>query len=131
MEDIEKKRDEVLQAGDNLALLKVDLDGMEKAFEGRGELTDWNYELLGEIDKCFVKHYMDAGEPVVSLFTPDCPDNFNRFAKYCADVDEVLAASADTPKFSREYFTFYSIWQLRGYGFPVPLGTASVVDALN
>ena len=131
MEDIEKKRDEVLQAGDNLAPLKNGLDGMEKAFKGRGDLTDWSYELLGLIDDCFVKHYMDDGEPVNSLFTPDCPDNFNRFAKYCCDVDEVLRTSADAPTYCREYFTFYSIWQLRGYGFPVPLGTASVVDCLH
>ncbi|KAH9983733.1 hypothetical protein BJV77DRAFT_1072649 [Russula vinacea] len=109
MEDIEKKHDEVLQAGNNLALLK----------------------LLGKIDECFVKHYMDAGKLVDSLFTPDFPDNFNQFVKYCANVDEVLAASANTLRFSREYFTFYSIWQLRGYSFPVLLRTALVVDALN
>lgn len=116
----------------NREVLKDELKSMEKSFRGRGDLKHWTPEILGEIDDCFVKAYMEDDEPVASLFFPGCPDNYNRFLEYCNGVDQVLRRHPnDGPKFGREYFAYYSIWQMQEYGFPVPLGTASVVEALN
>jgi hypothetical protein len=105
---------------------------MEKAFQGFGQLDDWDFEVLMEIDKCFVESYMENDEPAPYLFIPDNMENLNAFTKYCDDVDQVLRTNSDkVPKYAREYFAYYTIWEMRGYGFPVPLGTRSVVLCLD
>ena len=35
------------------------------------------------------------------------------------------------PPYAREYFAIYTMWALQGFGFPVLLVTASVVECLN
>lgn len=111
----------------------ADVKLMEEAFRIRGDIRAWAPHVLDEIDKCFVKRYIgDNKQPIPSLFFPESVDNVNIFISYCADVDEVLRMHSESaPKFAREYFSYYSIWQIRGWSFPIPLGTASVVDTLN
>ena len=113
--------------------LKDGLVGMERAFKKTGDLSRWSAELLDEIDAAFVKHYLDDdGEPIQTLFFPGETQNLNNFAAYCKDVEQALRKHASSgPPHARAYFVYYSIWQMRGWKFPVPLGTASVVGALN
>jgi hypothetical protein len=106
---------------------------MEDAFAKAGDLSSWTPNLLDEIDRCFEKNYLSqGGEPVPYLFFPRSADNLNKFMTYCSEVDEVLRKhSQESPPWAREYFAYYSIWQMRGWGFPVPLGTKSVVGVLD
>ncbi|KAH9019230.1 hypothetical protein EDB85DRAFT_1896816 [Lactarius pseudohatsudake] len=112
------------------------LSDMTDAFKGRGDASSWNEELLAKIDECFVRNYKDKDDPAASfcdsLFFPDS-DNHNRFTKYQLDVDKVLQEESHVaPRYAREYFSYYAlIWQLKGRSFPVPLGTASVIDAVH
>ena len=109
---------------------------MTDAFKGRGDASSWNEELLAKINECFVRNYKDKDDPAApfcdSLFFPDS-DNYNRFTKYQMDVDKVLQEESHVaPRYAREYFSYYAlIWQLKGRSFPVPLGTASVIDAVH
>jgi len=74
----------------------------------------------------------EDGDPIPCLFFPHNVDNLNRFMGYCNDVDLALRThSQSAPPYAREYFMYYTIWQMRGWRFPVPLGTASVVGALE
>jgi hypothetical protein len=112
--------------------LKTDMREMEVAFRGRGDLSEWSPEVLDEIDRCFVRNYMPDDDPVPCLFVENNADNLNRFTQYFHEVDRVLDIfKKQAPKYAREYFTYYSIWQIGEYKFPVPLGTASVVTAIN
>jgi hypothetical protein len=107
---------------------------MEDSFQKHGDsdLSLWTQDLLDDIDHCFVKNYMENGKPASCLFFPDSPDNINRFSTYCGEVDQALRRHSETaPRYAREYFLYYSIWQMRGWRFPMPLGTASVVGVLN
>jgi|HubBroStandDraft_1064217.scaffolds.fasta_scaffold185537_2 hypothetical protein len=115
-----------------LCLLRANLNGMEQAFQNPGELSSWSPDMLHKIDQVFVKNYLDEdGEPVASLFFPNSADNLNRFMTYCNEVDHELRMEPESaPRYAREYFLYFSIWQMRGWSFPVPLGTASVVGVL-
>ncbi|KAH9023469.1 hypothetical protein EDB84DRAFT_1440954 [Lactarius hengduanensis] len=112
------------------------LSDMTDAFKGRGDASSWNEELLAKIDECFVRNYKDKDDPAApfcdSLFFPDS-DNHNRFTKYQLDVDKVLQEESHVaPRYAREYSSYYAlIWQLKGRTFPVPLGTASVIDVVH
>jgi hypothetical protein len=108
------------------------LEGMKKAFDGRGDPRKWTPELLNEIDECFVNNYYDNGSVCNSLFIPDNEDNICRFERYCSDVDKVLTDNhATAPPFAREYFAYATIWKVHGRAFPIPLGTASVILAVH
>lgn len=122
-----------LEKEDDATELQESLKGMEKAFEKTGDLSSWSPELMHDIDQAFVKSYMDEnGEAAAHLFFPDSAKNINAFAAYCTNVDKALRKHAETaPPYAHEYFIYYSIWQMRGWRFPVPLGTASVVGVLN
>ncbi|KAI0261575.1 hypothetical protein BGY98DRAFT_1104417, partial [Russula aff. rugulosa BPL654] len=122
-----------LEKEDDATELQESLKGMEKAFEKTGDLSSWSPELMHDIDQAFVKSYMDEnGEAAAHLFFPDSAKNINAFAAYCTNVDKALRKHAKTaPPYAHEYFIYYSIWQMRGWRFPVPLGTASVVGVLN
>ena len=115
------------------AAIRESLQEMEVTFRQPGDLSSWTPELLDNIDDCFVNNYLDKnGDPVPCLFFPDNPDNLNTFRTYCSDVDDVLRLHTESaPTYAREYFSYYTIWQMRGWSFPVPLGTASVVGVLN
>lgn len=105
---------------------------MEEAFKTHGDLSSWTPELLDTIDGCFRDAYMEDGEPVPYLFFPDCIENLNLFNTYCQAVSNVIRAHSETaPPYALEYFNYFSIWQMRGWRFPVPLGTASVIEALD
>jgi hypothetical protein len=116
--------------------LRDSLQGMETAFKESGDLSSWSPELMHDIDEAFLKNYTTTTskgvEAIACLFYPNSSDNMNIFVTYCADVDQVLRKHAETaPPYAREYFTYYCIWQMRGWRFPVPLGTASVVGVLH
>lgn len=129
---LDKKRLEFNREGADIKALGEQMTEMKTAFEDRGDLEKWVPDLMEKIDDCFVKNYMVDGEPVPSLFFPNSWDNYNHFVTYCDDVDKVLRTHRGRgPKHGREYFAYYSIWQLHGYAFPVPLGTRSVVYALH
>lgn len=135
LEEIKSARNEFRETQMDPSVLRSSLAKMEEAFDTFGDLKEWDYrdcEVLGKIDDCFVKHYMKKGEPATFLFSPNSAKNATAFAKYCDDVDLVLRQNSDkAPKYAREYFAYYSIWEMRGYGFPIPLGTRSVIECLD
>ena|ERR1700761_889009 len=133
LEAIHTIRMEFGKPGSDKTTLQNQLRGMERIFiEERGNLALWKPEVLSAIDECFVRHYMLEGDPHASLFAPDNADNLNLFRLYVNDVDKVLRVhSSAAPRYARSYFAFYSIWQMQGFRFPMPLGTASVIEALN
>ena len=112
--------------------LREKLQGMAIAFQGRGDLSEWPFEILDAIDECFVNQYMKNGEISTSLFVVDSAANTNNFIAYCDAVDQRLRNSGfDRPRYACEYFAYFSIWQVHGYTFPVPLGTQSVMRSLE
>jgi hypothetical protein len=134
LEDIEYKRSQFVLADSEAvtSVLEQSLAPMKSVFQGRGDVTQWDCDVLAKVDECFTKHYHKAGVLAKTLFFPNNADNQNRFIGYCGDVDEVLrAAGSNAPKYAREYFAYYSIWQLQGLRFPMPLGTASVIGGLD
>lgn len=131
-EDIERRGAQLMGGGTTDVGAMQALTGMEDAFRQRGDLHGWSDEIMARIDKCFTKNYHTSGSICETLFFPDNADNQNRFTQYCSDVDQVLRANERlAPKYAREYFAYYAIWKRRGYAFPMPLGTASVIEALN
>jgi hypothetical protein len=132
IDELEAIRLEFMDPRSDTAALRSKLKGMADAFQDRGELTLWHPEMLDAIDGCFVEHFMSDGDVSTSLFVPDSAANANNFSAYCDAVDEKLRGKLDQrPKYAREYFAYYSIWQMQGYAFPVPLGTKSVIHALE
>jgi hypothetical protein len=104
----------------------------EKAFKKLGDVSSWSPEVLDEIDAAFVKDYVDEDGDTGCLFFPRNVENLNVFRNYCNDVEQVLEKhGASAPPHAREWFVNYSIWQMREWEFPMPLGTASVVGVLN
>ena len=130
--DLETIQDEYNNPNSDKTVLDERLEGMKKAFQTRGSLKQWDEDVLEEIDGQFAQHYMQGEKVALWLFHPEDRQNNEAFMKYCAGVDRVLRAHTDTvPKYAREYFTFYSIWQYHGHQFPVPLGTQKVVRAME
>jgi hypothetical protein len=128
------KRDEVeYTQPDEREEVLASLNDMEKVFmRGRGNLEQWTPEVLDAIDKCFRTLFMSGGEPIAQLFFPYDDQGIALFNEYCEAVDAVLLANADRiPPYAREYFTYFTIWEKRDYAFPVPLGTASVIECLH
>jgi hypothetical protein len=131
-EDIERRGMQLMDGGTNSVEAMQALTGMEDAFRQRGDLNGWSDEIMSKIDKCFVKNYHSSEGICETLFFPDNADNQNRFTQYCSDVDQVLRTNIRlVPKYAREYFAYYTVWKHHGYAFPMPLGTASVIEALN
>jgi hypothetical protein len=132
-EEIEEIKIKFANPANDTDELRNSLKEMETAFDGQGNLSSWTPEILRMIDKAFVDNYTTPeGEPVSFLFFPNNVSNLNKFSTYCGEVDRALRANLDlAPIYAREYFSYYSLWQMRGLPFPMPLGTASVVDALN
>jgi hypothetical protein len=115
-----------------IAKLRKNTGEMDKAYlSGRGDLSKWTPEIMKKIDEIFVKNFVMNGEPVDFLFFPNNAEYLNAYNKYLLEVDEVFVEHQDKlPKYCREYLTYYSIWEMRDYKFPVPIGTASVVECL-
>ncbi|KAH9028303.1 hypothetical protein EDB85DRAFT_1892595 [Lactarius pseudohatsudake] len=133
-EEIEELGQQLLEAnGDaDVDAIREKLAKMKTAFEDMGDASDWTHELLGKIDQCFKEAYYVNEEPSESLFVPLSSDNDNRFDKYVMSVDKVLQNESQTaPPYAREYFAYAMMWKLHGHKFPMPLGTASVVEALH
>ena len=110
------------------------MNEMEKAFRGRGDVTEWREEILSGIDDIFVKTYKDSNTGLISdsLFFPNSPDNYDRFDQYCQEVDQFLRERPDQiPMNAQVYFGYFTMWRTMGYAFPMPLGTASVIEALH
>jgi hypothetical protein len=132
--EISSRHDEVEYAEpEERAEVLSSLDDMEKVFmRGRGSLEQWTPEVLEAIDKCFRTLFMSGEEPVAHLFFPYDDRGIELFNEYCDAVDGVLQANADKiPPYAREYFAYFTIWEKRDYAFPVPLGTASVIECLH
>jgi hypothetical protein len=131
---IMSKRDEVEYTDpDEREEVLSSLNDMEKVFmRGRGNLEQWTPEVLDAIDKCFRLLFMSGGEPIAQLFFPYDDQGIALFNEYCEAVDAVLLANANKiPPYAREYFAYFTIWEKRDYAFPVPLGTASVIECLH
>lgn len=133
MDEIEQMREELEDQIGDQAHLRKKLGAMEEPFKERGDLSSWSPEVLEKIDQCFIRCYTGEDKELVpSLFFPDSPQNLNCFRKYCGQVDNVLRECIESaPPYVREYFSYYSIWQIRDRRFPAPLGTRSVVAALR
>jgi hypothetical protein len=133
LDAIKGKRDAFLEANGDDAALRKEMAPMNKAFrKGRGDLKKWNPILLDMIDKCFWSCYTNGKSLTPYLFFRDSQANLDAFRKYCDEVDRILLDhGSGAPLHAREYFAFYSIWQMQEFQFPVPLGTKSVIHALD
>jgi hypothetical protein len=130
--DITALIDKLSAKTEDEATIKDKLSGMATVFQGRASLSTWNPDILDKIDECFVNSFYDAGTPCSSLFFPKSANYMNRFTGYCGAVDRVFLSNPNTsPPYAREYFAYAMIWQLHGHRFPMPLGTASAVEAVN
>ncbi|KAH8984063.1 hypothetical protein EDB86DRAFT_2833632 [Lactarius hatsudake] len=133
-EDIEELGQHLLEANTEaeVNVIRKKLAKVKTSFEDMGDASDWTHDLLGKIDQCFKDAYYVNDEPCESLFVPLNSDNDNRFETYLMGVDKVLQNESQTaPRYAREYFAYAMMWKLHGYKFPMPLGTASVVEALH
>jgi hypothetical protein len=134
LSQIMTKRDEVEYAGsDEREGILSSLDKMERVFmRGRGNLEQWTPEVLDAIDKCFKTTFMSGDEPIAELFFLYDNKGIALFNEYCEAVDGVLQAhEGKIPPHAWAYFTYFTIWEKRDYTFPIPLGTASVIDCLH
>ena len=132
LEEICNNREAYLSNG-NDADLRNKLAEMEKVFHsGRGDLGQWDPSMLNEIDECFLKNYTKDNKLDTCLFFPESKGNLAKFRSYCDGVDQILRTKeGGVPKYAREYFAYYTIWQMRGFKFPVPLGTATTIESLE
>ena len=105
---------------------------MNKQFlEGQGDLNSWPDEVLKAIDDCFVAFFMEGGKPAAYLFHMEAVVALDKFQKYCDAVACLLKKNKKKlPEYTLEYFTFFSIWKMQKYKFPMPLMTASAVGCL-
>jgi hypothetical protein len=102
--------------------------GIAQAFRGRGRLDKWPVNVLNSIDDCFEKHFMVQEGISGWAFVQNSGKNLDAFTEYCTGVDRILATYSDTvPRYAREWFAYYSIWEVQGYAFPMPLGTSKVI----
>lgn len=133
VEQIKEFRSKIHSPSDVTDEVRSALAKMEAAFVKTGNLSFWSREVLDEIDAAFVRHYLDEDrEPIPELYFPQSMKNLNQFELYCSDVDKALRRAQDgAPPFAREYFLYYSMWAMRGFKFPVPLGTVSVVGVMQ
>ena len=114
------------------AAIDEKLATMEKAFEERGDPRAWDPTILEQIDECFKKNFFHSGTAVDSLFFPEDADNINRFARYCTDVKIILRDNYKAvPRHAQTYFAYSMLWRQRGYKFPMPLGTATVIQEVH
>ncbi len=130
---IEKMHGNLMHNPSKEAKYTDELKKMEDVFQGHGELSGWNDKVLDGIDKIFIESYTDGDTQKISdsLFYLNCPNNNNRFHRYCLGVDQFLwKRPENVPINCREYFTYYTMWSKMGYEFPMPLGTSSVINQL-
>ena len=112
--------------------IKKALSEMGTAFQGRSCLSLWDDETLQKIDVCFVDNFYDNDGPCPFLYFPGSLEYVNSFEKYCSDVDHVFQTNANaSPPFARQYFAYAMMWRIHGHKFPMPLGTASAVAAVD
>ena len=105
---------------------------MKRAFLGRGDLQQWTEDVLAKIDKCFQDHFFTSGVVHDALFALDSPKAYIIFSQYQSAVDQILRENrATVPPYAREYFAYSMFWKERGYRFPIPLGTASVIEFIH
>ena len=135
LSQIEEKRNEVNEVKDDaeLATLKAELKEMDNAYlSGHGDLDVWTPEIMEELDEAFVNNFMEGQEPLDFLFFPNSPEYLNAYGVYLQEVDDIFVKyQEDLPPYCWEYLAYYSIWEMRGYKFPVPIGTVSVVECLH
>lgn len=133
--EIVAKREAIGEAQEERAIMKLkkSLKEMDEAYLcGRGDLEMWTPEIMKKIDKCFVENFMSGGEPVDFLFFPNSVEYLNAYDTYHRDVDDVLVKhQSEVSRYTWEYFAYTTIWEMRGFKFPVPLGTASVFECLH
>ena len=109
------------------------LKPMNQAFlKERGDLNAWPLDVLDDIDECFLQAFASDTQPADYLFYVNSTKALEQFQDYCENVEQVLLRNKKRlPKFVVEYFTYYSIWRMQGYDFPVPLPTRSVISCLT
>jgi hypothetical protein len=134
IEQIKEARNDFEHGDDYMrADVKDKLSKMNEQFlQGRGDLNGWPDEVLEAIDECFIESFIIDGEPADYLFYVNSANAMDKFQEYCSKVAQVLIKNKrKLPKYVLEYFTYFSIWRMQGYAFPVPLMTASVVGSLH
>ena len=134
LKEIRKKADEMFYAADEeLPAVRESLANMRAAYmSGRGDVSQWTPEVLDDIDACFVKYFMDDGEPIPGLFYPDDAAALHRYGEYVTAVETVMDKHATTlPRYAKEYMSYYLIYDPDVTPFPIPVGTASVIHCLH
>lgn len=132
VKSLERKREQLRDSSVDLGAVRNELKGMESAFLEHGDVSNWDEDVLALIDVEFVKHYMTDGFPDHCLFFPGSAESENKFSKYCGEVDKILKTHPKkAPLYAREYFGYYALWRAHNFKAPMPLGTASAVEAVH
>jgi len=130
--ELDKIRDAYSDPASNKEDLDKQLSVMKTAFKKRGNLKLWDRDPLERIDEIFEECFMCDGEASSWLFARNNHTNLEQFGKYCLEVDRALAMFSDkVPRYARDWFAYYCIWEVHGYLFPMPLGTSKAVGALE
>ena len=130
--ELEKIREALGKDGVDKTAVRERLGLMKEAFQKRGNVTRWSSAVLDKIDMCFEEHFTLNGELSGWVFYPDSAMNLNKADKYYAGVDRILATHADlVPRYARDWFAYFRMWDEQGYAFPMPLGTCSAVGIVE
>jgi hypothetical protein len=134
LKDIRKRADDMYYAteGDRPAAREAFADMRAVYMSGRGDVSQWTPEVLDDIDECFVKHFMEDGEPIPSLFYPHDEGALLRYGEYVTAVETVMDKHSTTlPRYAKEYMSYYLAFDRDVTPFPIPVGTASVILCLH
>ena len=130
--ELEKIREALGKEGVDKTAVRERLGLMKEAFQKRGDVTRWSSAVLDKIDVCFEEQFTLNGEVSGWVFYPDSAMNLNKADKYYSGVDRILATHADlVPRYARDWFAYFRMWDEQGYAFPMPLGTCSAVGIVE
>ena len=130
--ELEAIRDRFGQEDADKDELRGLLSGMKGAFQKRGDLSKWGAGVLDHIDECFREHFMIDREASDWVFYPKNGMNLGKAERYYAGVDRILSTYSEiVPRYARDWFAYFSIWEEQGYAFPMPVGTCSVVGVVE
>lgn len=130
--ELEEIREELGNPDADKEELLKRLSVMKDPWQKRGDIRLWQESALNKLDECFEENYM-CGEAVSPWFyRPNSEANLEHSETYYAGVDRILTAHSDAvPPYARDWFVYYSIWEVHGYAFPMPLGTSKVIEAVE
>ena len=132
--ELEKIRNELAKPDCDKKELLKQLGVMKGPFRKRGDVKLWHGNLLEAIDTAFEEIFLPDGEEKIPewFLHPHSNKYLDESSNYFVAVDRLLAKYSDlAPRYARDWFVYYSIWEVHGYKFPMPLVTSKVAAAVE